>query len=290
MDAENLAARFEAERGRLRAVAYRLLGSAAEAEDAVQEAWLRLARTDADEVRNLSAWLTTVVSRLCLDMLRARNGRREDAGADDDVLDAVPDETPSPEAQTALADAVGYALQVVLAALAPAERIAFVLHDLFAIPFADIALILDRSEPATRQLASRARRRVQGAAASPEADFRRKRALVDAFLAASRDGDMQGLLAVLDPDVVFRGDPGLVVRGGHRGAQAVANLFVGRAQGARTALVGGDIGVAVMRDGRLFLAMQVTLSGAGIAAIDVIGDPARLKALDPVPLQPEAET
>jgi RNA polymerase sigma factor (sigma-70 family) len=281
---EWLAERFEAERPHLRAVAYRMLGSLAEAEDAVQECWLRLSRSDTSNVENLSGWLTTVVARLCLDMLRSRESRREeslDASAPDPIVNR--EGGVDPEQEALLADSVGLALLVVLNTLSPAERLAFVLHDLFAVPFDEIAPIVGRSPTTTRQLASRARRRVQGAAAVPDADLTRQRTIVDAFLAASRNGDFNALLAMLDPDVVFRHDHTLVPAGAPmeiRGAQAVAEQFSGRAQAARSALVNGAVGVVVASRKHLHLVLNLTISGDKIAEIEVVADPARLQQVD----------
>jgi RNA polymerase sigma-70 factor (ECF subfamily) len=275
-----LAEQFEAHRAHLRAVAYRMLGSRAEAEDAVQEAWLRLSRAETDGIGNLGGWLTTVVARLCLDMLRARKSRREEpltehvpepaVGAEDSARDAL------------LADSVGLALLVVLDKLAPAERVAFVLHDMFDLPFEDIASIVGRSPAATRQLASRARRRVRGVPAA-DADPDRRRDLIDAFLAASRSGDLAGIVAVLAPEVVFRGDRAAVQMGGPaevRGAATVAEFFKGRAQAARTALIDGTPGIAVVPGGRLLLVLGLTIADGKIVAIDAIAEPERLNGLD----------
>ncbi|EIV92134.1 sigma-70 family RNA polymerase sigma factor [Frankia sp. QA3] len=288
---ELLAARFEAHRGQLRAVAYRMLGSLAEADDAVQEAWLRLSRADSDAVDNLGGWLTTVVGRVCLDMLRSRTARREDPLDD---LVRLPDPVVSradgvdPAQQVLIADAVGLALLVVLETLGPAERLAFVLHDMFAVPFDDIAPIVGRSPAATRQLASRARRRVQGAPTAPDVDLARQRAVVDAFLAAARGGDFDALLAVLDPDVVLRADRGAAGMGVSgsgrtRGARAVAARALtfrrfGRA--ARPALVNGTAGLVTMSAGRPFAVMGFTISGGRITEIDILADPDRLRTLD----------
>ncbi|MFI5590692.1 sigma-70 family RNA polymerase sigma factor [Amycolatopsis sp. NPDC051758] len=276
---DNLAAEFEAERGRLRGLAYRMLGSAAEADDAVQEAWLRLNRVDS--VGNLAAWLTTVVSRVCLDVLRSRKARREDPF---EVLpEPVADADPAGEVE--LADSVGRALLVVLAALGPAERVAFVLHDLFAVPFDRIAPVLDRTPVAAKKLASRARQRVRGTSPLPPADLARHRRVVDAFLAAARGGDLGELLDVLAPDVVRRADPAALPVGAAleaRGARAVAEetqVFGKRAQFAEPALVDGAVGVVVAPRGRLLLALAVTVDGERVAAYDVIADPARLAAL-----------
>jgi len=277
---EGLAQRFEAERGRLRGVAYRMLGSLGEAEDAVQEAWLRLGRADSGGIDNLEGWLTTVVARVCLDMLRSRKSRGEQP-LDDQAPAADRGLAPDPEEELLLADSVGLALLVVLDTLAPAERLAFVLHDLFDLSFDEIAPIVGRSTAAARQLASRARRRVRGAAAAP--DIARQREVVGAFLAAARGGDFEALVSVLDPEVVFRPDPA-ALRGGPsaevRGAQAVAKLFSGRAQAARIALVNGAVGVVVAPRGRLFLVLGLKISGGKISEVEVIADPARLRRLD----------
>jgi RNA polymerase sigma factor (sigma-70 family) len=281
-----LARRFEDHRGRLRAVAYRMLGSASEADDAVQEAWLRLSRSDADEVENLGGWLTTVVARVCLNMLEARRSRREEpVGGDlpDPVAHRGDDH--DPEQQALAAEGVGLALLVVLDTLTPAERLAFVLHDLFAVPFEEIAPIVDRSPAAARQLASRARRRVQGAP-PPDADLARQRAVVDAFLAASRQGDFEALLALLDPDVVLRADPAAVRTGAAaeaRGAAAVAGTFSGRAQTARPALVDGAPGAVWAPGGRPRVAFGFTVADGRILAIDLLADPERLALVEPAP-------
>ena len=283
-----LARRFEEHRTRLRAVAYRMLGSPSEADDAVQEAWLRLSRSDTSGVENLGGWLTTVLARVCLDMLRSRKARREEP------LGAQPPEPmgeraggSDPEAATLLADSVGPALLVILETLAPTERVAFVLHDLFAVPFDEIARIVGRSPAAARQLASRARRRVQGAAAAPDADVDRRREIVDAFLAASRNGDFDALLAVLDPEVVLRADDAAVRLGAPgevRGAPGVANFLRGRARGARRALVDGAAGAVWAPGGTPRVAFVFTVTGAKIAAIDLVAEPARLDELDVVVL------
>jgi RNA polymerase sigma factor (sigma-70 family) len=279
-----MAERFEANRTHLRAVAYRMLGSVSEADDAVQEAWLRLSRTDASRVENLGGWLTTVVARISLDMLRSRNARREqpletyvpepivsnDAGVD-------------PEHEALIADSVGLALLVVLETLSPAERLAFVLHDMFGVPFDEIAPILDRAPAAARQLASRARRRVRGAAPVPDADLARQRQVVDAFLAAARDGDFDALVAVLDPDVVVRADgpPGAPreVRGARTWAKG-AIAFSRHARFARPALVNGTVGAVMAPRGRLFRALSFTITRGKIVQIDVIADPERLRQLE----------
>jgi RNA polymerase sigma factor (sigma-70 family) len=277
---------FEEQRGRLRAVAYRMLGSASEAEDAVQEAWLRLTRSDSGEVTNLGGWLTTVVGRVCLDMLRARRARREElvgSWVPEPVVSEVEDGDPEQEAL--LADSVGVALLVVLETLTPAERLAFVLHDMFAVPFDEIAPIINRTPAATRQLASRARRRVQGAAPpSVDADLAEQRVVVDAFLAASRAGDFDALIAVLDPDVVFRVDAGLGTARGARppieGAPAVARQILARgsrlAGFAHPALVNGAAGVVVGEPHAPFAVVGFTTSAGRITAIDLITDPDKL--------------
>ncbi|SFE31607.1 RNA polymerase sigma-70 factor, ECF subfamily [Actinacidiphila alni] len=279
-----LATRFEEQRGRLRAVAYRVLGSAAEADDAVQEAWLRLSRTDAGTIDNLGAWLTTVVARVSLSMLRSRRTRREDPL---DTHTATASESGAdPEQQALLADSVGLALLVVLDTLSPAERLAFVLHDMFAVPFDDIAGIVDRSPAATRQLASRARRRVQGVAvAAEEADAVRRRAVVGAFLAASRGGDFEALLELLDPEVVLRTDTAAALAGATtvRGAAAVAETFVGRAKGARPVLVDGRAGLAWVPEGRPRAVFVFSLTEEGrISQIHVLADGATIDQLDVV--------
>jgi RNA polymerase sigma-70 factor (ECF subfamily) len=282
VDDDGLAQQFEAQRGHLRAVAYRMLGSLSEADDAVQEAWLRLSRTDA-AVQNLAGWLTTVVGRICLDMLRSRTARREDA-LDTHVPDPVvsgPDGT-DPEYQAVQADSVGLALLVVLDTLAPAERLAFVLHDLFGVPFDDIAPIVGRTSNTAAQLASRARRRVRGAA-MPDPDLGRQRQVVDAFLAASRAGDFEALLALLDPDVLLRPDRGAAaVTELIRGAQNVARTALMFAQAAMTpnrVLVNGGLGVLSTSDGRPVSLLAFTISGGRIVEIDIIADPKRLAAL-----------
>jgi RNA polymerase sigma-70 factor (ECF subfamily) len=288
---EWLARRFEEHRGRLRAVAYRMLGSLSEADDAVQEAWLRLNRhaagTDRDEIDNLGAWLTTVVGRISLNLLRSRATRREEP-LDVHVPDPVvsPAAGGDPEHEALVADAVGLALLVVLDTLEPAERLSFVLHDMFALPFDDIAPIVGRTPAAARQLASRARRRVQGAAAVPDTDLPRQREVVDAFMAASRSGDFEALVAVLDPDVVLRADygdhPSAVTR--HlRGAEAVARqalMFSQYARFARPAVVNGAAGMVTAPDGRVMSVMGFTIRGGRITGIDIVADPARLAALD----------
>jgi RNA polymerase sigma factor (sigma-70 family) len=279
--------RFEANRSHLRAVAYRMLGSVSEAEDAVQEAWLRLNRSDADEIENLGGWLTTVVARVSLDMLRARDGKREDPldlRVPEPIIDR-PDGT-DPEHEALVADSVGLALLVVLETLKPAERLAFVLHDIFEVPFGEIAPIVDRSPDAARQLASRARRRVQKERTVPDADIETQREVLDAFVAASREGDFEALLEVLDPDVVLRVDRGPVlarVPREFRGAEAVASRAMagaGRDLELRPALVNGVAGMVVMRDGEPHLVGGVTVRNRRIVAVDVLADPDRLRALD----------
>ena len=283
-----LAERFEGHRTHLRAVAYRILGSASDADDAVQEAWLRLARSDSSRVENLGGWLTTVVARVSLNMLQSRKTRREDpAGSHlpEEIADSA--DSAGPEYQAVLADSVGVALLVVLDTLTPAERLAFVLHDMFAMPFEEIAPIVERSPAATRQLASRARRRVQGADTTPDADLTRRREVVQAFLAASREGDLGTLVAVLDPDVVVRADHAMVRTGAQpevRGADAVAAMFFGRAKAAKVALINGVTGLVWAVGGRPRVVFSFTLTGGKITAIDLIGDPGTLGQLDVVPL------
>ena len=285
---EWLAERFEAHRTHLRAVAYRMLGSRSEADDAVQESWLRLSRSDTSVVENLGGWLTTVVARVCLDMLRSRRSRREEPeGAHVPEPIVSREGGTDPEQEALLADSVGLALLVVLDTLAPAERVAFVLHDLFAVPFDEIAPIVGRSPTAARQLASRARRRVQGAAAVPDADLTRKREVVDAFLAASRGGDFDALLAVLDPDVVLRADSAAVAAGASRevrGARAVAETFKGRARAAQPALVNGAAGAVWAPGGQPRVVFGFTITCAKIVAIDLLSDPAHLAQIDLVVL------
>ncbi|MBR1121445.1 sigma-70 family RNA polymerase sigma factor [Bradyrhizobium lablabi] len=274
-----LAEKFEAKRAHLRAVAYRMLGSTAEVDDAVQETWLRLSRSDTSAVENLGGWLTTVVARVCLDMLRARKSRREEPMGPH-VPEPVADDTHGRDAE--MADSVGAALLVVLETLAPAERLAFVLHDMFAVPFEEIAPIVGRTPAAARQLASRARRRVQGAP-PPDADLGRQRKIVDAFIAASRNGDFEGLLAVLDPDVRFRADEAAQRLGSlaeMRGAPAVAAAFKGRAQAARTALVDGAPAIAVILGGQLRIVVRLTIAGDRIAAVEAVADADRIAEFD----------
>jgi RNA polymerase sigma-70 factor (ECF subfamily) len=298
-----LAERFEEHRSHLRAVAYRMLGSVSEADDAVQEAWLRLSRADTSSVENLGGWLTRVVARVCLDMLRSRKSRREESlDAPELARPAIRENGVDPEQEALLADSVGLALLVVLEMLEPAERLAFVLHDMFAVPFDEIAPIVGRTPTAARQLASRARRRVHGAgqreseggrakakgregvAKARDVDLERQRAVVDAFLAAARGGDFQGLLAVLDPDVVFRSDAVAVLVAGPqevRGAEAVAPLAMrGRARAAQPVLVNGAVGVVVAPRGRLMMVLDFTIRHGKIVAIDAIANPERLAELE----------
>ena len=282
-----LAEQYEENRTHLRAVAYRMLGSISEADDALQEAWLRLSRSDTSGVENMGGWMTTIVARVCLNMLRSRTSRREQP-----LGVHVPDPIVSradgidPEHEALLADSVGLALLVVLEKLSASERLAFVLHDMFAVPFEEIAPIVGRSPTATRQLASRARRRVQGATPIPDADLARQREVVDAFLAAARDGDFEALLAVLDPDVVLCADVGAVRAGISRevrGARAVAEqalIFSQAAPSARPALVNGAAGVVVAPEGRPFAVMGFTVRGGKVVEIDILADPERLRQLD----------
>ncbi|MFE7190627.1 sigma-70 family RNA polymerase sigma factor [Kitasatospora sp. NPDC057541] len=289
---------FEAHRPQLRAVAYRMLGSLAEAEDAVQDTWLRYDRTDTSGVENLGGWLTTVIGRLCLNRLRARASRREEsfesrteAGVEEPPR--IPDpligraDAPDPEQEVLLADSVGLALMVVLESLSPAERVAFVLHDLFAVPFEEIAPLIERTAATTRQLASRARRKVRGRAPAPDRDLARQRVAVDAFFAATRTGDLDALLAVLDPEVVLRADGGAgrerrpVLLAGARTVAGQAVMFRALSPYARPALVNGAAGVVVIgANGRPVSVMAFTVVGGVIVAIDVLSEPERLAALD----------
>src|SRR5262245_13923891 len=289
-DRERLAEQFEAHRPHVRAVAYRMLGSVSEAEDAVQEAWIRLSRTDVSSIENLRGWLTTVVARVCLDMLRTRTSRREDpldVHVPDPIIRAIGDAAAQgPEANAMLADSVGLALLVVLEKLEPAERLAFVLHDVFAMSFEEIAPIVDRSVVATRQLASRARRRVRGQTPTSDADLRNQRRVVDAFLAAVQNGDFDALVGVLDPDIVLRADGGAVKGMSRlvRGAQAVvgqAAAFSKIALSNQVVLVNGNIGVVTrLPDGRLFSVIGFTIAGGKVVEMDILADPARLSRLD----------
>ena len=275
-----LGEKFEANRAHLRAVAYRMLGSTSEVDDAVQETWLRLSRSDTSAVENLGGWLTTVVARVCLDMLRARKSRREEPMGPHVPEPAAADEH---ERDTEMADSVGAALLVVLETLAPAERLAFVLHDMFAVPFEEIAPIVGRTPAAARQLASRARRRVQGTPPARDADFGRQKQIVDAFLAASRGGDFEGLLAVLDPEILFRADQAAQRLGALaeiRGAEAVAQTFKGRAQGAKPALVDGSMALAVVLGGQLRIVLRLTIRGDRISAVEAVADAGRIGRFD----------
>ncbi|HET8843182.1 MAG TPA: sigma-70 family RNA polymerase sigma factor [Ktedonobacteraceae bacterium] len=285
---EWLAEQFEANRSHLQAVAYRMLGSLSEAEDAVQESWFRLSRSDTNSVDNLGGWLTTVVARICLDMLRSRKALREES-----LEMAMPEPLPGhesgsdPEQEALLADSVGLALLVVLNTLNPAERLAFVLHDIFAVPFDEIAHVVERSPTTARQLASRARRRVRGSMKADDTDLTYQREVVDAFLTASRSGNFTDLLAVLDPNVVFRSDirddltavPLEDSREIH-GADAVARQFEGRARGARPILVNGSVGLVVAPFGHLLLILDLKISRGKITEINAIGNPTRLRQLD----------
>jgi len=283
-DNDWLAERFEAQRGHLQAVAYRMLGSLGEADDAVQESWLRLSRSGTSDVQNLGGWMTTIVARVCLDMLRSRKSRREEpleAPARDSAADRT--EGVDPEQEAVMADSVGLALLVVLETLTPAERLAFVLHDLFAVPFDEIAPIVGRSPSAAKMLASRARRRVQQGNELPDVDLARQRTVVDAFLAASRNGDFDALLALLDPDVVLRADRAAVLVGASalvRGAPQVAARFSGRARVARPALVNGAAGAVWAQGGRPRVAFGFTIVGGKIVAIDLLADPERLSQVE----------
>ena len=285
MNTENLAERFEADRSRLQAVAIRLLGSAAEADDAVQEAWLRLSRADTTEVENLSGWLTTVVARVCLDMLRSRKSKREEPLSLDGEL--IPDSA-DPEHEAMLAESVGFAMQTVVQKLAPAERVAFVLHDVFGVSFDEISDIVGRSPVAARQLASRGRRRVQGASAEGRAaDLERHREIVEAFFRASRDGDLQGLLAVLDPDIVLRPDSEALrmgIRTGWitsdlHGPEAVAARFAGQAEAAQVALLDGVPGAVWAANGRPVVAFAFTTRDGRVTEIELVADADRLSSM-----------
>jgi RNA polymerase sigma-70 factor (ECF subfamily) len=277
---------FERNRPRLRAVAYRMLGSLSEADDAVQETWLRLSRADANEVDNLAAWLTTVVGRVCLDMLRSRRMRREEP------LELRAAESPAshdvgPEQETLLADSIGLALLIVLNTLSPAERLAFVLHDMFAVSFEEIAVVVGRSPAAARQLASRARRRVQAGPPTPDTDVSRQRTIVSAFLTAARGGDMTTLLTLLDPDVVMRADETAARMGSAgetRGSEVVARFFSGRAQGALPADIDGIPGAVVAVGGRTRIAIEFIILHDRIIGIDAVADPEQLGQLDVVPV------
>jgi len=286
-DQQFLAEQFEQHRTHLRAVAYRMLGSITEADDAVQEAWLRLSRSDADAIENLAGWLTTVVSRVCLNVLRSRTARREDL-LDPHLPDPIVtvEGTLDPEEEVMLADAVGVALLVVLETLTPAERFAFVLHDTFAVPFDQVAEVLGRSPEATRQLASRARRRVRGATAPPDADVARQRAVVDAFFAAARAGDFEGLVALLDPDVVARSDGGprraqlSLLTSGAAAVAGQALTYANPAADVHPALVNGAAGVVVTLGGHPQAIMGFTVVDGRIVAINALVDPDRIAELD----------
>jgi RNA polymerase sigma factor (sigma-70 family) len=282
---EWLAQRFEEHRPHLRAVAYRMLGSVSEADDAVQDAWIRLSRSDTSEVQNLGAWLTTVVARVALNMLRSRKARHEqslDVHVPDPIVD--PADGTDPEHEAILADSVGLALLVVLETLTPPERLAFVLHDMFAVPFDEIATILDRSPDAARQLASRGRRRVRGSAPVPDADLGAQWEVVEAFLAAARNGDFEGLVAVLDPDVVLRADGGLEgISSFVEGAETVASQALMWSRVDLTihrALINGAAGMVSLRDGRPFSVAAVTVRGGKIVEMDILADPERVSQLD----------
>jgi len=286
-EADWLAGRFEEQRAHLRAVAYRMLGSLAEADDAVQNSWLRLNRADTADVENLAGWLTTVVARECLNILRTRRSRREEPLADTTVEPSAGDhDVNDPEAEALLADSVGPALMVVLDTLAPAERLAFVLHDIFAVPFDDIAAILERSPAATRQLASRARRRVQGATPPQHVDLARQRQIVDAFLTALREGDFDALLAVLHPDVLLRDDSASLPPGaaalmhGARAVGAHALTFSRAAKYVQPALVNGAVGLAIVPPGQLIGALGFTFKHDVITEIEMISEPERLRHVD----------
>jgi RNA polymerase sigma factor (sigma-70 family) len=291
---DRIAGEFEQHRSYLRNVAYRMLGSASDADDAVQEAWLRVSRAEAGDVLNLRGWLTTVVARISLNMLRARNVRGESAIDAEPFVPAIAAAAPDAEQEAVLADSVGLALLVVLERLAPAERLAFVLHDMFDLPFDEIAPIVGRSPTAARQLASRARRRVQGAGMAGDADVRRRGQIVEAFLAASREGDFSALLALLDPDVVVRLDA-LATRAGVRrevrGAEAVIERvreFARAARLCRLAMLEGSPGLIMAPQGHLMRGIVFTFAGDKIASIEVIADPAQLRQLDISVLDPGA--
>ncbi|MFH8749483.1 sigma-70 family RNA polymerase sigma factor [Streptomyces rimosus] len=281
---DGLAERFEEQRDRLRAVAHRMLGSPEEADDAVQEAWLRLSRADADAVDNLGGWLRTVVTRICLDVLRTRTSRREDL-AEPPAFDELPVRAEGPEATALLSDSVSRALLVVLDRLGPAERVALVLHDMYAVPFHEIAPLVERTPVATKKLASRARQKVRGTPAVPPADLARHRRVVTAFLTAARAGDLPAVLALLAPDVVRRADPAVLPPGVApelRGARAVAEgtlLFAHRAREAEPALVNGAVGLLVAPRGRLRIALTFTVEDGLITGYEVIAAPARLRGL-----------
>jgi RNA polymerase sigma factor (sigma-70 family) len=293
---ELLADRFEKQRPHLRAVAYRMLGSLSEADDAVQETWLRVSRADSDGIDNLRGWLTTITARICLNTLKSRNSRPEEpvgAHVPDPIISL--DDRLDPEQEVLLADSVGLALLVLLEALEPDERLAFVLHDMFAVPFDQIALIVERSPAATRQLASRARRRVQGATPFPDADLSSQRNVVDAFLAASREGEFEALIAILDPEVVLRADRGALPPGASqviRGAPAVAEQTMAFARSRRgeatPALINGEAGVVWAAQRRPYSVVGFTVRRGRIVAINILADPVRLQQLDSMSLENDA--
>lgn len=291
MDEEKiLAEQFKANRGHLKSVAYRMLGSMSEAEDAVQETWLRLSRADASDIRNMAGWLTTVISRVALDMLRARKNRREDPLGPTVSEPTVSHADPGGfEHEAMMADSVGLAMLVVLQQLTPAERIAFVLHDMFDLPFDEIAPIVDRTPEAARQLASRARRRIQGKPSPDESELASNRSIVSAFLTASRTGDLRGLLAVLDPNVIMRADAAAMNLGAIspdiRGADAVAQAFAGRARNAQVGLIDGAVGVIIAPEAQLRLVLQVVIRDGRIAEISSVADKDTLAAMEMTVLQ-----
>ena len=283
-DAPLLAEQFEDHRAHLRSVAYRMLGSITEAEDAVQESWIRLSKAGTDDVENIGGWMTTIVARVCLDMLRSRRSRREDS-LDESRIDSpsAQDGSSDPEHQAVMADSVGLAMLVVLETLQPTERLAFVLHDMFAVPFDEIAPIVGRTPAATRQIASRARRRVQGTSTPPDPDRVRQREIVDAFLAASREGNFEALLAVLDPEVTLRADAAAVAIGTNkevRGIDAVAEFFTGKAQAARRAEIDGVAGAVWAPGGTPKVAFVFKFADGKITSIDLVADSASLDAFD----------
>ncbi|MFC7447600.1 sigma-70 family RNA polymerase sigma factor [Rhodococcus daqingensis] len=284
MDEVWLALRFEEHRSHLRAVGYRMLGSLSDADDAIQETWLRLSRTDADSLENLGGWLTTVMGRVCLDMLRSRKVRREESMGEQHLPDPIVSvvEGTDPEHEALLGDSVGLALLVVLDTLTPAERLAFVLHDMFAVPFEDVALVVGKTTAATRQLASRARRRVQDSTPVPDPDLARQREIVEAFFAAARGGDFDALVGLLDPDVVLRADTGVGILKVVRGAAAVsaqALSFARFAQASMPVLVNGAFGLVNAPKGRVQSVMSVTVTNGRIVDMYILADPSRLERL-----------
>jgi RNA polymerase sigma-70 factor (ECF subfamily) len=292
---EGLTSQFEEHRSQLRAIAYRMLGSLSEAEDAVQETWLRLNRTNSNEIQNLGGWLTTVVSRICLNILRSRKTQHEqplpEPASSNEEQDLISrDRASDPESEAVMADSVGLAMLVVLETLSPAERVAFVLHDVFEAPFEEIAPIVDRTPAATRQLASRARRRVQGSTTTPDIDLARQREVVDAFLAAARSGDFETLVTLLDPDIVFTSDNDAMFAGaaeGVRGVSAVARLAArSGAVAALPALINGSAGVVIAPMGRLIMVLKLSFADGTITGIEAIGDPTRLDQLEISVLSP----